>query len=250
MEMAGVAAVAMKDPTRLIVEEVHWTVAPGECWILAGSPGSGKSDFLMMVAGLVAPAAGRYTLFGEAMPSFDRSRVGTRLRVGLVFDGGQLLNHLTVAENVALPLRYHQNLSAADAADRVAAMLELTELTPWANSTPGAVGRNWQKRAGLARALMLQPEVLLLDNPLTGLDPRHTHWWLEFLEQLSSGHHALGGRPMTLLVTTENLRSWQGRKRQFTLLNDRRFTALGHWTDVERSTHPALREMMAAEPPA
>src|ERR1019366_797875 len=84
----------------------------------------------------------------------------------------------------------------------VGELLECTELTRWAESTPGTLRRNWQKRAGLARALALKPEVLLVDNPLAGLDPRDIHWWLGFLDQLSKGHTVMQGRPMTLVVTT------------------------------------------------
>ena len=76
--------------------------------------------------------------------------------------------------------------------EKVEALLELTELSPWAESRPGALGRNWQKRVGLARALALEPDVLLLDNPLGGLDLRHTQWWLNFLGQLSEA--AVSGR--------------------------------------------------------
>ena len=72
-------------------------------------------------------------------------------------------------------------------------MLEMTELTPFADAMPGTLGRNWQKRAGLARALMLEPEVLLLDHPLGGLDLRHASWWLNFLDQLAAGQ----GQPGT-----------------------------------------------------
>src|SRR6266478_4666521 len=188
IQMRGVAVGAISDQSRLLVEEINWTVASGDYWVVAGLQGAGKSDLLLMTGGLMPPARGAYWLFGQEMPIFDEARLPTRLRLGLVFDGGQLFNHLTVSENVALPLRYHQNLSRAEAEAEVGAMLEALELTPWAGSTPGAVGRNWHQRVGLARALMLKPEILLVDSPLTSLDLRHTTWWLDFLDQLSRGH--------------------------------------------------------------
>jgi phospholipid/cholesterol/gamma-HCH transport system ATP-binding protein len=246
IEMNAVAAGSMRAPDATVAEDVNWRVAAGDYWVVAGLHGSGKSDFLMMTAGLAAPARGSYRLFGEAMPIFGDDRLATRLRLGLVFDGGQLFNHLTLAENVALPLRYHRNLTPAQAEAAVQAMLELTELAPWAGSTPGAIGRNWQRRAGLARALMLHPEVLLLDNPLTGLDLRHTNWWLNFLDQLSAGRTLPEGRPMTLVVTAEDLRPWRGRARQFAVLKGRQFVVFGSRDELEQTTDPLVQEMLAA----
>ena len=124
-------------------------------------------------------------------------------------------------------------------------MLELTELAPWADSTPGAMARNWQRRVGLARALMLRPEVLLLDNPLAGLDLRHRAWWLNLLEQLSRGHEWMNGRPVTLVATTNDLRLWPGHTRQFAILKDKRLVVLGDWAKVEGAADELVRELMA-----
>ena len=183
------------------------------------------------------------------MPIFEDERLEERLRLGFVFDGGQLFNHLTVSENIALPLRYHRNLSRAQAEEETQRMLDLTELAPWADSTPGAIGRNWQKRVGLARALMLRPEVLLLDNPLAGLDLRHRAWWLNFLEQLNRGHNWMNGRATTLIVTADDLRPWRKRARQFAVLKEKRFVVLGSWEQVEAATDEQVRELLAAAMP-
>ncbi len=245
IQMEGVAVSAMLDPAVVVAEGIDWTVAAGDFWVLAGLQGSGKSDLLRMTGGVTAPARGSYRLLGEQMPIFEGARLATRLRLGLVFDGGQLFNHLTVAENVALPLRYHRNLSAAEAWPAVAEMLERLELAPWAHSTPGAIGRNRQKRAGLARALMLKPEILLVDNPLGGLDLRDTYWWLGFLAQLSKGHPIADGRPVTLVVTAAELRSWQGHARQFAVLKDRRLAVLGSWNQVAEADRELLHELLS-----
>ena len=92
---------------------------------------------------------------------------------------------------------------------------------------------------------MLKPEVLLLDTPLAGLDQREQNWWFSFLDQLSRGHPYYGGRPVTIVVTTANLRNWRGHARQFALLENRRLTTLGDWTHVEQSHDPLVRELLA-----
>ncbi len=244
IRMEDVTLGAMLDPGTIIAEHINWTVNAGDFWVIAGLQGSGKSDFLMMTGGVTAPVAGSYRLLEEEMPIFDDARLKHRLRLGLVFDGGQLLNHLTVAENVALPLRYHRNLSAADARAEVLRFLQAMELEPWADSTPGAIGRNWHKRAGLARALVLQPEILLVDNPLGGLDLPHTSWWLAFMHELSQGHPLLDGKPLTLVASTANLRLWQSRARQFAVLRDQRLAVLGSWEQVESAQQELLRELL------
>jgi len=243
IEMRGVAFGAMSDPSATVAEDVNWTVNPGEFWVVAGSQRSGKTDFLLLTDGLLPPVRGTYRFFNEAMPIFEDERLAERLRLGLVFDGGQLFNHLTIAENVALPLRYHRSVASRDAEPRVQAMLELTELLPFANSTPAAIARNWQKRAGLARALILQPDVLLLDNPLTGLDARHTSWWLGFLDRLS-----LRDQPMTIIATADDLRAWRGHAQRVACLIGKRLLVLGDWSEADRRGEAAVRDLLNAGP--
>jgi ABC-type transporter Mla maintaining outer membrane lipid asymmetry ATPase subunit MlaF len=250
IEMSGVTVGAMRDPAVTVVAGVNWTVAAGDFWAVAGLARSGKSDLLMLTAGLMAARSGSYRLFGEVMPIFEEARLATRLRLGFVFDGGQLFNNLTVAENVALPLRYHNQLTAAAISERVNQLLELTELMPFANSTPGTTGRNWQKRAGLARALALQPEILLLDNPLGGVDVREANWWLNLLSQLSGGHEFMPGkRATTLVVSADDLRPWRDRANQFAMLRDGRFETLGDRARLGDAADAQVKELLAAAAP-
>jgi ABC-type transporter Mla maintaining outer membrane lipid asymmetry ATPase subunit MlaF len=249
IEMRGVRIGALTDPRATMLEGVDWTVAAGDYWVIAGMQGSGKSDLMSTTAGLIAPQGGTYRLFGHEMPIFEGELLKERLRVGLVFDGGQLFHNLTVAENVALPLKYHRNLPAKEAEERIRKVLELTNLLDWADSTPGAIGRNLKKRTGLARALMLEPEVLLLDNPLGGLDLRQLSWWLGFLEELSKGHSFLGGRPTTLIATADDLRPWRERARQYAMLQDKKFIQLGSKADLAMNTQPMVKELLAEDLP-
>ena len=245
IEMSGVKVGSLQNPDVTVIEDVNWRVEAGEYWLVAGMHGSGKSDFVAMTGGLMPPRAGSYRLFGRDMPVFDDEEILERLRLGLVFEDGHLLRRLTVAENLALPLQYHRGANRYEAGERVAAMLEQTDLARWADTPSGALGRNWQKRAGLARALMLEPEVLVMDNPLGGLDLRHTIWWLDFLDQLSKGGGFLNGRGMTLVATGEDLRLWQHRAGNFALLKQGRLVTLGKRPALAGHAEPLVKELLA-----
>jgi ABC-type transporter Mla maintaining outer membrane lipid asymmetry ATPase subunit MlaF len=166
--------------------------------------------------------------------------------LGVVFDGGRLIHDLTVAENVALPMRYHENLKIEDALTRVQTLLDLVGVAHFGTSYPAAIGRNWQQRAGLARALALNPEVLLLDNALTGLDPRDAHWWLEFLNALWTGQTGGDRKPMTLIATADDLRSWRDRASRFALLKEKQFIVLGDQKELVQHREPFLKELLPA----
>jgi ABC-type transporter Mla maintaining outer membrane lipid asymmetry ATPase subunit MlaF len=245
LEMTAVSVGSRRDPGSPALDDVNWSVRAGEYWVLGGMHGSGKTDFLAMTDGLAPPLQGSYRLFGREMPATGDQFLSERLRIGLVFDGGQLFHHLTLEENVALPLRYHRDPAAGDPGQIVKTILEATGLSPWAGRLPGTVGRAWQKRAGLARALVLRPEVLLLDNPTGGLDSRHLQWWLDALDQLSAGHGLMEGRPMTLVVAAEDLRPWRNRAAHFAVLQKRRFFPLGHHAQLAGLAHPLVQELLA-----
>ena len=249
IEMCGANIAALRDASLNVLDDVNWSVLPGEFWVVAGPQQSGKSDLLMHAAGLLMPAGGDCRVFGCATDSFGESQLAERLRVGFVFAGGKLFNQLTVAENVALPLRYQKNLTAAEAVRAVEVLLELLELTSFANVTPSNLSANWRQRAALARALVLKPELLLLDNPLSGLGARHRQWLLKFLDQLWAGHDHFGGRPMTLVATTDDLRAWQHPQRKFAVLHEKTFSVLGAWGEAEFTRNHAVKELLA-EPDA
>jgi ABC-type transporter Mla maintaining outer membrane lipid asymmetry ATPase subunit MlaF len=247
LQMAGVSVPSMRDQARTVVSDINWTVAQGGFWIVAGLQGSGKSDLMMLAASLMGPTSGEYNVLGEKMPIFDEQRIVARKRVGLVFDSGQPFNHLTVRENVALPVRYHLSLSHEKADRRIEPLLQALGLAGLADVTPGALTRNWTRRMGLARALVLEPELLLLDNPLGGLDPVHTRWWLNMLTDLSRGSQITGGKRLTIVATTSDLRPWRAVATHFALLREGTFHILGGWKEVEAASAELAREVLAVE---
>lgn len=247
IRMQDATASALHEATHPVLEQVNWTVRPGEFWVLAGLQHSGKTDLLMLAAGLTPPLAGSCQLFGRETRDLGEAELAERLRVGLVFDHGQLFNQLTIAENIALPLRYHRDLDETAAGRETRALLELLELTPVADQSPIEVSRDWLKRAALARALVLRPQLLLCDHPLNGVGRRHRQWWLDFLDHLTRGHDQLGGQPMTVVVTTEDLSPWKNAARQFALLRDKQFIPQGRWPEMTAAADPALTELLSID---
>ena len=248
--MRNVAVASLLDPGSIVLRDINWTVQPGEFWVVAGLLRSGKSDLLSLAAGITQPSAGTYQVFGRELTSgFEQEQLSLRLRVGLVFDGGHLLNDLTLAENIALPLSYHFSSLEGEPRDRLKALLAMTGLESWGNSCPAAVNRNWQQRIGLARALALKPEILLLDSPLAGLDPLDAQWWLDILSGLSAGHPILDGRPVTLVVTSDDLRPWQDRATRFAVLRNQELVVVGEREKLRHHPEPALRDLLVRKEP-
>lgn len=231
-----------------MVENVNWSVCPGEYWVVGGAPGTGKSDLLSTAAALQKPGRGTHLLFGNDLSRLPESdQLKHRLRVGLVFQaGGRLFSQLTVAENLALPVCYHGNLALEDAQPLVSKVLELTGLSGFARRPAASLTRNLHERVALARALMLKPEVLLIDNPLVGLDPRQAFWWMDFLRKLSRGHEVSDGRPITLVVAADDLRPWREHATNFAVVHEKRWIEVGDRKALDASQAPEVRELLAS----
>ncbi len=245
IEMRDAQIVSLRDPALTVVADVNWSVLSGDFWVVAGQQHSGKSDLLLHAAGLLTPTRGACVRFGLAPAHSEELALAERQRVGFVFAGGKLFNHLTLAENIALPLRYQKNLSAVEAASAVQTWLELFELTPWVEAFPSSVAVNWRLRAALARALILEPELLLLDNPLTGLGGRHRQWLLNLLEQLNNGHPILRGQKLTIVATSDSLRPWRAAQRKYAVLDEKNFSVIGEWEDVAQANELRVKELLA-----
>jgi ABC-type transporter Mla maintaining outer membrane lipid asymmetry ATPase subunit MlaF len=245
VEMINATIPSLVDPDRIVAEDVTWSVQRGQYWAIGGLHGIGKSDFISAAAGILPPIKGTYRLFGqEIAPGFLPELLPTRLRLGLVFDGGRLLGHLTIAENIALPLQYHTDMPLANLLARVRDLLSAVEMSAVAEQLPASVNRNSQQRVGLARTLALKPDVLLLDNPLTGLDPEDARWWLAMLDSLAHGHPLTDDKPITIVATADDLRPWRGRARQFGVLRRKRLRIMA---TPEFTEEHLMREMVGKD---
>jgi len=120
----------------------------------------------------------------------------------------------------------------------------LLGLAQFASVTPGNLPPAWRQRAALARALVLKPEMLLLDNPNGGLISRHRQWLVEFLDRLWQGHPFFGGRPMTIVATTDDLPMWRHPRRKFAAVHEGTFSILGGWGGDAFRSHQAINELL------
>ena len=157
---------------RAVLDGVNLEVLPGETVVVMGGSGCGKSTLLRHMIGALFPDRGHVELFGENLNELSEEALNAlRLRFGILFQSGALFNSMTVGENVALPLREHTRLDEETIGIVVKIKLEQVGLREAAALMPAEISGGMKKRAGLARAIALDPEIIFYDEPSAGLDP-------------------------------------------------------------------------------
>ncbi|MGE4321473.1 MAG: ABC transporter ATP-binding protein [Sphingobium sp.] len=225
--------------TQVVHEGLDLDVRKGEILGVVGGSGTGKSVLMRSIIGLQTPDEGEIHVFGEPMIGrLDDEALAIRKRWGVLFQGGALFSTLTVAENVEVPIReYYPNIGAQLRDEIAAYKIRMTGLPPEAGPKyPSELSGGMRKRAGLARALALDPDLLFLDEPTAGLDPIGA---AAFDEQTRQLQQMLG---LTIFLITHDLDTLYSICDRVAVLADRKVRAVGTIDELLATDHPWIQE--------
>jgi phospholipid/cholesterol/gamma-HCH transport system ATP-binding protein len=222
-----------------VLDGVNLLIEKGESVVIIGRSGGGKSVLLKHLIGLIKPDSGQVLIEGQdIVPMNERQLLPIRRKFGMLFQGAALFDSMTVAENVAFPLRRDRSLSEEQIAQKVAEMLEMVDLPGVEDKNPSELSGGMRKRVGLARAIIYHPEIVLYDEPTTGLDPIVSdsidNLILRVRDRLD----------VTTVVVTHDMRSARRLGQRILMLHDRRIYAAGTPDEVFDSKDPVVRQFI------
>jgi len=221
----------------VVLDHVSFSVPQGKTTVIAGGSGQGKSVILKLILGLLRPDTGEVLVGGKNIAAMGyRQLQEQRMRFGVLFQGSALFDSLSVFENIALPLRERTKLSQEKIVARVQATLEQLELHGHEDKFPAQLSGGMKKRVGLARALQLDPEIVLYDEPTTGLDPVMTR---EIYELFTRTQQRLG---YTAVIVSHDIPQVFSLADQIILLNKGELDVFTEASQIPLSTRPRIRE--------
>jgi phospholipid/cholesterol/gamma-HCH transport system ATP-binding protein len=230
---------------REILHGISFDVVRGETLVILGGSGSGKSTLLRTLVGLEKPSAGEIWIKGRNLAKTSAEEMDEiRKKIGMSFQGGALFGSMTVGENVALPLREHTKLEDSTIEIILRLKLEQVGLEGFEYYTPAQLSGGMKKRAAVARALAMDPEILFFDEPSAGLDPIIAAGIDELILELKRAFH------MTIIVVTHELASAFLIADRMLLIDKGNIMALGTTEEMRSSTQPRVRQFLdrIAEP--
>jgi phospholipid/cholesterol/gamma-HCH transport system ATP-binding protein len=228
---------------RTILDGIDLTVRQGEIFAVMGRSGTGKTTLLRLIIGLIKPDGGTIRVNGVDIGQVRERRLDQiRESMGFVFQGSALLDSLTVAGNVALPLVEHRRATREELAGRVRALLEMVDVAGAEQLLPAELSGGMRKRVGIARALAMDPSIVLYDEPTAGLDPISATAITELIRTL----RARTG--VTSIIVSHDVASLRRIADRAALLHDGRFLALGTMEEIAGTSDPAVQQFLAGRP--
>jgi phospholipid/cholesterol/gamma-HCH transport system ATP-binding protein len=224
---------------REILHGISFDVMRGETLVILGGSGSGKSTLLRTLVGLERPSAGEIWLKGKNIAAVSTAEMDEiRKKIGMSFQGGALFGSMSVGENVALPLREHTKLENPTIEIILRLKLDQVGLSGFENYMPSQLSGGMKKRAAVARALAMDPEILFFDEPSAGLDPIIAAGVDELILDLKRAFH------MTIIVVTHELASAFLIADRMVLIDKGNVVAIGPTAEIRASTHPRVRQFL------
>jgi phospholipid/cholesterol/gamma-HCH transport system ATP-binding protein len=220
-----------------VLHGLDLTVQPGEVFIIMGPSGSGKTVLLKQLIGLERPDGGEVLVNGQRVDSLEALE---KFRMAMVFQSGALLNSLTVGENVGLYLTEHRLKPPAEIARIVAEKLEVVGLGEAVDKMPGELSGGMKKRAALARALVIEPQMILYDEPTSELDPLMS---VTVTREIVKLQKRIG---VTTVVVSHDRDLAFGIADRIAFINDGRLLAIGTPDEIRRNPEPLLQEFLHA----
>ena len=230
---------------REILHGISFDVMRGETLVILGGSGSGKSTLLRTLVGLESPTSGEIWLKGKNIAAISAAEMDEiRKKVGMSFQGGALFGSMSVGENVALPLREHTKLEDSTIEIILRLKLDQVGLAGFENYMPSQLSGGMKKRAAVARAMAMDPEILFFDEPSAGLDPIIAAGVDQLILDLKKAFH------MTIVVVTHELASAFLIADRMVLIDKGNVVAIGTTAEMRSSTHPRVRQFLdrIAEP--
>jgi len=228
---------------RTVLDGVSFEVRQGDIFVILGGSGSGKTTLLRTLVGLKRPSAGRILFHGEDFTAMSEGeRIELRKKMGMSFQGSALLKSISLADNVALPLREHTALeeSTIDIMTRI--KLELVGLGGFENYLPSELSGGMKKRAGIARAMAMDPEIIFYDEPSAGLDPIVAAGIDELIRKMQETFK------LTSVVVTHEMESVKLIADSVCMLKSGQVVGVGTLDELERSDHPYIQQFFARRP--
>ncbi|KLI99913.1 ATP-binding cassette domain-containing protein [Luteimonas sp. FCS-9] len=227
---------------RTVLADIDLTVPRGSVTAVLGPSGSGKSTLLSALTGELVPAAGTVEVFGRPVPQRQRALLEMRKGIGVLLQGNGLLTDLTAAENIALPLRLHTDLPKAVIARLVDMKLQAVGLRAAADLYPRELSGGMARRVALARALALDPPLMIYDEPLTGLDPIASGVIMSLIARLNA---SLG---LTSILVTHHVHETLPVADRAVVIANGRIVFAGTPAELEASQDPLVRQFLGGEP--